>query len=152
VGYRFCTADVGYLRSAAGVSALAAAAELPLTAMSRLSDVAAVRQIAGSHGPAVLETALLRRKAATKLQDAADWLFTDDALQQATPTAVARHRAQRLRGRDVHDVTCSIGAELLPCCRWPGGCWAPISIRCAWRWRRTTSPGWHWSGRTRWLR
>lgn len=112
MGYRFCTADVGYLRSAAGVSALAATAELPLTAVSRLSDVAAVRQIAGSHGPAVLETALLQRKAATKLQDAAGWLFTDDAVQQATPTAVARHRAQRLRGRDVHGVTCSIGAEL----------------------------------------
>ena len=91
---------------------LSAAAELPLTAVSWLSDVAAVRQIAGSHGPAVLETALLRRKAATKLEDAAGWLFTDDALQQATPTAVARHRAQRLRGRDVHDVTCSVGAEL----------------------------------------
>ncbi|NLG56710.1 MAG: class I SAM-dependent methyltransferase, partial [Rhodococcus sp.] len=34
------------------------------------------------------------------------------ALQQATPSAVAAHRAQRLVGRAVHDVTCSIGAEL----------------------------------------
>src|SRR5690606_39573426 len=44
---------------------------------------------------------------------AEDWLLTDDALQQATPTVVARHRAERLAGRDVHDVTCSIGADLV---------------------------------------
>lgn len=40
------------------------------------------------------------------------WLFTDEALQQATTAAVARHRAQRLAGRVVHDATCSIGTEL----------------------------------------
>jgi hypothetical protein len=39
-------------------------------------------------------------------------LYTADALQQASASAVARHRATRLAGRDVHDVTCSIGADL----------------------------------------
>lgn len=62
--------------------------------------------------PALVETTLLRRKAAAKLVDAGGWLFTDEALQQATATAVAEHRAQRLSGRDVHDATCSIGTEL----------------------------------------
>ena len=52
-----------------------------------------------------------RRRASST--SAAHWLFTDDALQQATPTVVARHRARRLAGRAVHDVTCSIGAELV---------------------------------------
>ncbi|MFD4428109.1 class I SAM-dependent methyltransferase [Nocardia sp. NPDC058497] len=60
----------------------------------------------------MIETVRLRRKAAVKLPAAAQWLFTDDALQQATPALVARHRAARLAGRAVHDVTCSIGAEL----------------------------------------
>ena len=40
------------------------------------------------------------------------WLFTDEALQQATAGPVAAHRAARLAGAVVHDATCSIGTEL----------------------------------------
>jgi hypothetical protein len=60
----------------------------------------------------LVETTLLRRKAETKFAEAGGWLFTDEALQQATAAAVAEHRARRLAGAVVHDVTCSIGAEL----------------------------------------
>ncbi len=60
----------------------------------------------------LVETTLLRRKAEAKFADAGGWLFTDEALQQATAAAVAEHRARRLAGAVVHDVTCSIGAEL----------------------------------------
>lgn len=112
MGYGFDLAEVAFLRSIEGRVALELADGLPLSVSTRLADVAAVRETAGGRGAAVVETALLRRRAASKLEHAADWLFTDDALQQATPTAVAAHRAQRLAGRDVHDVTCSIGAEL----------------------------------------
>lgn len=112
MGYRFDHTDVTFLLSPEGVAATDSAATLPLTASSRLADVSAVRALAGSRAPAVLETALLRRKGASKLDGAAHWLLTDEAMQQATPSAVARHRAQRLSGRDVHDVTCSVGAEL----------------------------------------
>jgi hypothetical protein len=59
-----------------------------------------------------VETVLLRRRAADKLPGAGEWLFTDEALQQATAAPVAAHRAQRLAGRVVHDVTCSVGTEL----------------------------------------
>jgi THUMP domain-like len=59
-----------------------------------------------------VETVLLRRRAAAKLVGIDDWLFTDEALQQATAAAVAAHRAARLAGRSIHDVTCSVGAEL----------------------------------------
>jgi hypothetical protein len=59
-----------------------------------------------------VETTLLRRKAAAKFDDPTGWLFTDEALQQATAQPVARHRARRLAGRSVHDATCSIGTEL----------------------------------------
>lgn len=58
---------------------------------------------------------MLRRKAVAKLGrlgDVSEWLFTDDALQQATAEPVARHRAARLAGAVVHDATCSIGTEL----------------------------------------
>ncbi|CAN5555147.1 S-adenosylmethionine-dependent methyltransferase [soil metagenome] len=77
-----------------------------------MADVAAVRDRFGAQAPALIETTLLRRRAATKLPGAQDWLFTDEALQQATATPVARHRAQRLAGHVVHDATCSIGTEL----------------------------------------
>jgi hypothetical protein len=84
-------------------------AALPLT--DRIADITAVRARYGVRAPALVETTLLRRKAAAKLTGADGWLFTDEALQQATATAVAVHRAARLRGRVVHDATCSIGTE-----------------------------------------
>lgn len=111
MGYAFDLDDVAFLRSEAGSAALAALAERPLT--DRIADVAAARDLAGARfAAAALETAVLRRKAASKMDGAGEWLFTADALQQATTAAVARHRAQRLAGRDVHDLTCSIGADL----------------------------------------
>jgi hypothetical protein len=122
VSYTFSPADVAFLGGAEGEAVLAEVAGLPLTEASRLADVAAVRKLAGPFAGAVLETAVLRRKAAPKLADSADWLFTDPALQQATATAVAEHRAQRLAGRDVHDVTCSIGADLAVIARVAGRC------------------------------
>ncbi|MEV3963504.1 class I SAM-dependent methyltransferase [Nocardia sp. NPDC050193] len=112
MGYGFSAADIGYLGSAEGIAALAQVAELELTAASQLRDAAAVRRAHGERAPALLETVRLRRRAAAKLSGAQNWLLTDDAVQQATPTLVARYRAGRLAGRDVHDVTCSIGAEL----------------------------------------
>ncbi|GAA0600431.1 hypothetical protein GCM10010174_15270 [Kutzneria viridogrisea] len=112
MGYEFSAADVAFLTSAAGREALAVAAGFELSPASRLADVAAARKLVPEHASAVLETAVLRRKSLAKLSTADDWLFTDAALQQATPTPVALHRAERLRDRDVHDVTCSIGADL----------------------------------------
>ncbi|HEY2701535.1 MAG TPA: class I SAM-dependent methyltransferase [Pseudonocardiaceae bacterium] len=110
MSYAFSLDDVEYLRGPAGRAAIAEIAARPLTDL--IADVAAARAVAGERGAAVLETAMLRRKAAVRLANADDWLFTDPALQQATATPVAEHRAQRLAGRDVHDVTCSVGADL----------------------------------------
>lgn len=117
MGYRFTRDDVGYLGSATGRAALAEVDRLALTAASLLKDLEQVRRVHGDLAAALIETVRLRRRATAKLADAGDWLFTDDALQQATPTAVARHRAARLAGRTVHDVTCSIGAELVELAR-----------------------------------
>ncbi len=82
---------------------------------NRVAEVAALRAQFGERTPALVETVLLRRRAALKLAELPgtdDWLFTDEALQQASAAPVALHRAQRLGGRVVHDVTCSIGTEL----------------------------------------
>jgi len=114
VAFSFSLDDVAYLRSAAGVEALTAADALPLTESSLLRDLTAVRRTVGDHAAPVVETVRLRRRAAARLgPDASSWLFTDEALQQAPPRPVARHRAARLAGLGVHDLTCSIGADLV---------------------------------------
>jgi hypothetical protein len=118
VPYGFSPADVAFLRSSLGSAALAECETLPLSDKTRIADVGAVRRIAGEvHASAVLETVVLRRKAVSKLDGAEQWLFTGDALQQASASAVARHRAGRFAGLDVHDVTCSIGADLVEIAR-----------------------------------
>ncbi|SEF37000.1 hypothetical protein SAMN05421837_112111 [Amycolatopsis pretoriensis] len=115
MAYSFSLGDVAYLRSDAGAAAVAEVSALPLT--DHIASVAAVRRLVGEeHAAAVLETVLLRRKAVGKLSGV-DWLFTSDALQQASASIVARHRASRLAGLDVHDVTCSVGADLVEIAR-----------------------------------
>lgn len=108
----FGVEDVDYLRSAAGVDALRETATLPLTAKTLVADIASARARFGDRAAVLVEMTLLRRKAAAKLSNPDGWLFTDEALQQATAEPVARHRARRLSGARVHDATCSIGTEL----------------------------------------
>lgn len=90
-----------------------------MTAATRVADIAALRGRFGGRTPALAETILLRRRASAKLAElpgTAQWLFTDEALQQASAAPVARRRAQRIKASApdavVHDVTCSIGTEL----------------------------------------
>jgi hypothetical protein len=113
VAFGFGVDDVAFLTSAAGADALERANSLPLTDASLLRDLTALRRTVGDHAAAVAETVRLRRRAVPRLGPAAGaWLFTDDSLQQASPLPVARHRARRLAGVAVHDLTCSIGADL----------------------------------------
>ncbi len=114
-GHRFDLAEVAYLVSPAGRQALAAAEELPLT--DPLRDIPRIRRTAGDLAAAVYETATLRRRAAVKFGPGANrWLWTETALQQGSPGPVARYRAARLAaaGVAVHDLTCSVGADLVP--------------------------------------
>jgi THUMP domain-like len=100
------------LRSESGAAALQVVAEYALKETSRVADIAALRKQFGDRTPVLVETVLLRRRAVDKLPGTGSWLFTDAALQQASATPVASHRAQRLAGRIVHDATCSIGTEV----------------------------------------
>ncbi|HEX4587651.1 MAG TPA: class I SAM-dependent methyltransferase [Mycobacterium sp.] len=104
--------DVAYLRSAVGAQDLREVNDFRLTDASLVADIASARDRFGDRAAVLVETTLLRRKAAAKLADPSDWLFTDEALQQATAEPVAAHRANRLEGVAVHDATCSIGTEL----------------------------------------
>ncbi|BBZ61525.1 S-adenosylmethionine-dependent methyltransferase [Mycolicibacterium monacense] len=104
--------SVAYLRSDEGRGALADVAGRPLTPASLVADIAWARTRFAERAGILVETVRLRRKAADKLPGTADWLFTDEALQQATAGVVASHRAGRLTGARVHDATCSIGTEL----------------------------------------
>ena len=108
----FGLADVAYLSSEAGADALREVDGYRLTDATRVSDIASIRRQFGDHPSVLVETVLLRRRAAAKFDDPSRWLFTDDGLQQATAQRVAEHRARRLADATVHDVTCSIGAEL----------------------------------------
>ncbi|WP_192830019.1 class I SAM-dependent methyltransferase [Mycobacterium sp. UM_Kg1] len=118
-GFGFTPEDVRYLCSEAGSAAQAEIAGLELSDATRIADIAALRRRYGDRTPALVETILLRRRSAAKLAElpqTARWLFTDEALQQASAAPVARHRAQRIGaaapGALVHDVTCSVGTEL----------------------------------------
>jgi hypothetical protein len=86
-----------------------------LALTDRISEIAALREQFGDRTPVLVETVLLRRRAVTKLSElpgSSEWLFTDEALQQASAAAVALHRSKRLSGNVIHDVTCSVGTEL----------------------------------------
>ncbi len=64
---------------------------------------------------AALETAILRVAAQRKFPaEAAAMYFTREALEQASPAAVARHRAARMEGsRFLLDLGCSVGGDLI---------------------------------------
>lgn len=98
------------------MAALAAVAEFAFSEATRVADIAAARARFGDRAPVLVETTLLRRRALDKLGElaVAGWLFTDEALQQATAAPVALHRAMRLAAASsvVHDATCSIGTEV----------------------------------------
>ncbi|MDD7967637.1 THUMP-like domain-containing protein [Actinomycetospora lemnae] len=108
MAYAFTLDDVVFLASDAGRDAVAGAA--PLVSADRLRAVQTLRARLGERAAPVLETALLQDRARGRVPDG--WLLTADAAEQATAAPVAAHRAARLAGRDVHDVTCSVGAEL----------------------------------------
>ena len=108
----FTLDDVTYLGGDDGTRALAEVAGHRFDDATRIADIASARARFGDRAAVLIETVLLRRRATAKFADPSAWLFTDEALQQATAEPVAAHRAKRLAGRAVHDVTCSVGAEL----------------------------------------
>ena len=117
MAYQFTLDDVRFLSGDAGAEALASADSLALTDGTLLRDLTRLRRHLGERAAVIAETVRLRRRAVAKIGPVAvSWLFTDESLQQATPTPVAAHRARRLADVGVHDLTCSIGADLVALC------------------------------------
>ena len=82
----FSPDHVRFLSSPEGAVELLRAAELPLSDATVLADLTRIRRTAGAAAGVVVSTVRLRRRAVSKLGPvAAGWLFTDEALQQATP-------------------------------------------------------------------
>jgi SAM-dependent methyltransferase len=106
-----------FILSDAGRAALAELATEPLTPDAHLATAERWRERLGAErAAAVLETALLRRRAAGKFSRAGHMFFTRDGLEQATAEIVAAHRAGRftMNGyRLIADLGCGIGGDAL---------------------------------------
>jgi hypothetical protein len=104
-----------FLASEKGDDWLAKAAERPFTSQSMMADLQILRRsLTADMAAAVTEQVLLRRRGQTKFSRAGEMLFVGEALEQATDSRVARHRARRFRSvRCVADLGCGIGGDSL---------------------------------------
>lgn len=104
-----------FLTTAAGQRWLAWLAEQEITPQSHLQIVSHLREeLAPDLSHALLETALLRRKATAKFSHAPAMYFTREALEQASAEPVAAHRARRFAAAclaTVADLGCGIGGD-----------------------------------------
>ena len=106
-------AQARLLLSDRGREAVAHAGGLDLSPTARIGAAEAVRAAAGPElGPLALEQALLRERARAKHPRGAELWWTGEALEQATSSVVAAHRAQRFDA-PVLDLCCSVGGDLL---------------------------------------
>ncbi len=109
--------DFYFLLTEAGQKWLAATAVTPITPQNHLKIASKLRQeLPPAQAQAVLETVLLRQKAAVKFSRAAQMFFTRAALEQASSEAVAHYRAERFRQagcQRVADLGCGIGGDAL---------------------------------------
>lgn len=88
--------------------------------VDRLDALSVVSELRRRHdrpvAAAIYETALLRVRAAAKFDDPSSMLFDREALEQATPQAIARRRAETISGVRpglVVDLGCGIGGDAI---------------------------------------
>src|SRR5215210_2987008 len=110
-------ADLDFLRSPRGLTALAAARELPpsesLAALMTLR-----RRFTREEATAAWEQVRLRERARPKFAQAEAMFFEREALEQATGEGIAAWRARRYAGCDwVADLGCGLGGDALALAR-----------------------------------
>jgi SAM-dependent methyltransferase len=109
--------DFYFLLTDEGVRLLAETAATPITAGNHLQLAQRLRQQVGpARARAVLETVLLRQRAAGKFSRAADMFFTRPALEQASAEVISRYRARRYESAgvaSVADLGCGIGGDAI---------------------------------------
>lgn len=110
-----------FLLSDKGQRYLRQLAREPLTDAGHLALASQLRrELSQEETHALLETALLRQRAAAKFTRAAEMYFTRAALEQASHQAVSRYRAARLKAAgvtSVADLGCGIGGDALALAR-----------------------------------
>lgn len=104
--------DLDFLLTDAGQVLLDLAGGLDFSRAQTVTSTAAVRRVDSEHAAAAIDVVTARARAAGRIRGAEKMLLSDEAVQQATAWPVAALRALRLSNRDIHDVTCSVGAEL----------------------------------------
>jgi SAM-dependent methyltransferase len=106
-----------YLLTPSGQECLVGVAETPITPQNHLQIVMHLRRRLDSQlAQAVVETALLRQKAAIKFSRADAMYFTRSALEQASSETVSTYRAKRFADAGLHtvaDLGCGIGGDAL---------------------------------------
>lgn len=106
-----------FLRTPLAERWLGRLAELELRPQNHLAHASRLREeLSPAQAHAVLETALLRRRAIPKFARAGAMFFTREALEQASAEPVARHRARRFASAGVAtvaDMGCGIGGDAL---------------------------------------
>lgn len=109
------TATLAWLASAAGQAVLAELATRPLHPADLLREQTRLRAtLPPAYARAALEQAVLRRHARPKIAHAERLYFTREALEQATSTPVAQHRATRFAAfTHLADVGAGIGGDAL---------------------------------------
>jgi SAM-dependent methyltransferase len=107
--------DFNFLLSPAGQRLLAELSAVTINADNHLPLASQLRQKVNSNqAHALLETALLRQRAARKFTRADMMYFTREALEQATAELVAAYRAKRFHAKGfdyVADLGCGIGGD-----------------------------------------
>ena len=106
-----------FLQTPVGERWLAELAGADLSPQTHLAWASRLRQeVEPAWAQALLETALLRRRAAAKFSRADHMFFTREALEQASAEVVARYRAGRYAAAGlttVLDLCCGIGGDAL---------------------------------------
>ena len=109
--------DFYYLLGEEGTRLLAETAATPINPDNHLPIAQQLRQRIGpERAHAVIETVVLRQRAAVKFSRAAEMFFTRPALEQASAEIVARYRAKRyanLGVGQVADLGAGIGGDAL---------------------------------------
>src|SRR5687768_17513280 len=109
--------DFYFLLTDEGARLLAETAATAITANNHLQLAQQLRrQMGPTRAHAVLETVILRQRAAAKFSRAAEMFFTRPALEQASAEIVSHYRARRYRQAGVQtiaDLGCGIGGDAI---------------------------------------
>jgi len=115
LSYSIKIEDLNFLLSHKGQEKLKDLSLLDLSPHNVISIIQHLRrEFRQNEVAALVETALLRKRAEEKFTNSHRMYFTSDALEQSTGEIISRHRAKRFSNyTKVADLTCGIGGDLL---------------------------------------